>query len=56
VDWGALARRWELSGALIRNAMLRAAFLAAATESILSNELLLRATRAELIEMGRLGS
>ncbi len=56
VDWGALARRWELSGALIRNAMLRAAFLAAATQSILSNELLLRATRAELIEMGRLGS
>jgi len=56
VDWSGLAKKWELSGALIRNAMLRAAFIAASRASDLNNEILQRATRAELIEMGRLGS
>lgn len=56
VDWAGLAKRWEISGALIRNSMLRAAFLAAAYDTVLNNELLHRATRSELIEMGRLGS
>jgi hypothetical protein len=56
VDWTGLAKRWEISGAIIRNAMLRAAFLAAAFDQPLNNEILLRATRSELIEMGRLGS
>ena len=56
IDWTGLAKRWEISGALIRNAMLRAAFLAAAYDKPLNNEVLLRATRSELIEMGRLGS
>ena len=56
VDWAGLAKRWEISGALIRNAMVRAAFLSAAYDKPLNNEMLLRATRSELIEMGRLGS
>lgn len=56
VDWSGLAKRWEISGAIIRNSMLRAAFLAAAFDSPLNNEILWRATRSELIEMGRLGS
>jgi len=56
VDWSGLAKKWELSGALIRNAMLRAAVIAASRASDLNNEILHRATRAELIEMGRLGS
>ncbi len=56
VDWGFLARRWEMSGALIRNAMVRAAFLAAARGSALTNELLRMAAKSELMEMGRLGS
>jgi len=56
VDWRYLAKRWEMSGAIIRNAMLRAAFLSAAQDRPLSNALLQQAARAELIELGRLGS
>jgi SpoVK/Ycf46/Vps4 family AAA+-type ATPase len=54
IDWGALAQRWEISGAAIRNAALRAAFLAAARGIAINEELLLTATRSELEEMGRL--
>jgi len=54
IDWSELAHRWELSGALIRNAALRAAFLAAARGVAVSEELLTIATRSELEEMGRL--
>ena len=56
IDWMALAKRWEISGAIIRNAMLRAAFLSAAYGRPLDNELLQRATKSELWELGRLGS
>lgn len=56
VDWTRLARRWEMSGAIIRNAVLRAAFLAAARGGPLTNELLTQAARSELMELGRLGN
>ncbi len=56
VDFDQLARKWEMSGAIIRNAMVRAAFLAAAGGGPLTQELLTRASRSELIELGRLGS
>ncbi|MCB9549150.1 MAG: ATP-binding protein [Myxococcales bacterium] len=56
VDLEWLARRWEMSGALIRNAFVRAAFLAADAATPISQEMLVRATRAELAEVGRLGS
>lgn len=56
LDWPGLARQWEMSGALIRNAMVRAAFLAAAQDTPLTTALLHQAARSELIEMGRLGS
>lgn len=55
VDFGQLARKWEMSGAIIRNAMLRAAFLAAASGGSMTQAMLTRAARAELMEMGRLG-
>ena len=55
VDWGFLAKKWEMSGAIIRNAMVRAAFLAADRGTALSDELLQQAARAELMELGRLG-
>ncbi len=55
VDWQALAERWEMTGALIRNAMLRAAFLAAARQAVLDERLIREAARSELMEMGRLG-
>ncbi len=55
VQWDKLARRWEMSGAIIKNAVLRSAFLAAARNEPLTMELLTRAARAELMEMGRLG-
>ncbi|MEZ4436870.1 MAG: ATP-binding protein [bacterium] len=56
IDWLALARQWEMSGAIIRNAMLRAAFLAAARKRPLDELLIREAARSELFEMGRLGS
>ncbi|MBU1431406.1 ATP-binding protein [Myxococcota bacterium] len=56
VSWSKLAKRWEMSGAIIRNAVLRAAFLSAASEGVMTQALLERAARAELMELGRLGS
>ncbi len=56
VDFAVLARKWEMSGAIIRNAMVRAAFLAAAGDGRLTQQMLTRAARSELIELGRLGS
>lgn len=56
VDLDALAQRFTLSGALIRNVVVRAAFLAAAANGPVTQALLMRATRAELQEMGRLAS
>lgn len=56
VDLDRLARRFEMSGALIRNAVVRAAFLAAAADRPVDQAMLEQATRAELREMGRLAS
>jgi hypothetical protein len=54
IEWQVFAERWEISGAVIRNAMLRAAFLAAARDAPLDAAMLTEATRAELFELGRL--
>lgn len=61
VDLDLLAKRFTLSGALIRNAVVRAAFRAAAMTPAdgpirLDHATLEQATRAELREMGRLAS
>jgi hypothetical protein len=55
LDLGTLARRYQLSGGYIRNAAVRAAFLAALEESPLRQEHLERAVKLEYREMGKLG-
>jgi hypothetical protein len=52
LDLGNLARRYEMSGGYIRNAALRAAFLAAEEQTALSHFHLERAIRAEFRERG----
>jgi hypothetical protein len=54
VDVAALARNFELSGGLIRNAVLRAAFMAASRERPLDQSLLSLAARIEMREQGLL--
>ncbi|MCW5803704.1 MAG: ATP-binding protein [Deltaproteobacteria bacterium] len=54
LDLGALARRFKLSGGYIRNAAVRAAFLAAEEHAPLTQEHLERAIRAEFRELGQL--
>jgi len=54
LDLGDLARRYKMSGGYIRNAALRAAFLAAEEQSPLSQDHLERAVRAEFREGGKL--
>ena len=49
-----LARRFQLSGGYIRNAVLRAAHLAADEERPVTADTLIRAVRLELAEMGKL--
>ena len=51
---GDLARRYKMSGGYIRNAALRAAFLAAEENGALSQDHLERAVRAEFREGGKL--
>jgi SpoVK/Ycf46/Vps4 family AAA+-type ATPase len=53
-DLAALARKHQLSGGYIRNAVLRAAFLAAQEEVPLTQEHLERAIKLEYREMGKL--
>jgi MoxR-like ATPase len=53
---GALARKYQLSGGYIRNACLRAAFLAAQDETALHQRHLERAVALELTELGKLSS
>jgi SpoVK/Ycf46/Vps4 family AAA+-type ATPase len=53
-DLAGLARRYRMSGGYIRNAALRAAFLAADEKSPLTQEHLERAVRAEFNETGKL--
>jgi SpoVK/Ycf46/Vps4 family AAA+-type ATPase len=52
VDFGELGRRFEVSGGNIRNAAIRAAFLAANEEHIIDQDTLVRATLREAREMG----
>jgi AAA+ superfamily predicted ATPase len=54
LDLGDLARRYKMSGGYIRNAALRAAFLAAEEQAPLSQDHLERAVRAEFREGGKL--
>ncbi len=54
LDLADLARRYKMSGGYIRNAALRAAFLAAEEEAPLSQDHLERAVRAEFREGGKL--
>jgi AAA+ superfamily predicted ATPase len=52
VDVGRLGRDFKMTGANIRNAVLAAAFLAAAESSTITQDHLLRAARAEYRSMG----
>jgi AAA+ superfamily predicted ATPase len=54
LDLGAIARRFELSGAHIRNIALAAAFLAAGEEDVVTMNHLIRATQREYQKMGKL--
>ena len=54
LDYAALSRRFKLSGGYIRNAVLRAAFLAAEEGTAITQELLERAVRSEFREIGKL--
>ncbi|HEY5935277.1 MAG TPA: ATP-binding protein [Kofleriaceae bacterium] len=54
IDFRGLARRYKMSGGYIRNAMLRAAFLAAEEKSPLTQSHLERAVVAEFREGGKL--
>ncbi len=55
LDLANLAQRYELSGGYIRNAVLRAAYLAAADGRILADEHLRRAVTLEYQRAGQLG-
>ena len=54
IDFGSLATRFKLSGGYIRNASLRAAFLAAEEGMALTQDHIERAIRAEFREIGKL--
>lgn len=54
VRWEELARKFKFSGGNIKNVVLRAAFLAAAEDGIVTEALLHKAASAEKREMGRL--
>ncbi|HEX3482631.1 MAG TPA: ATP-binding protein [Kofleriaceae bacterium] len=54
LDLAELARRYQLSGGYIRNATVRAAFLAAEEQSPLTQDHLERAIRAEFREIGKI--
>mgnify|MGYP001582203814 FL=1 len=55
-DLAELARRYRMSGGYIRNATLRAAFLAAEEHSPLTQDHLERAVKAEFREIGKLAA
>jgi len=56
VNFGQLAEQFEMSGGYIKNAAVRAAFLAAAAGRMpISHALVMRAAQLEWREMGRLG-
>jgi hypothetical protein len=53
VDFAALAARFEMTGGYIRNAAIRAAFLAAEDGTPIAMRHLVRAARAEYQAMGK---
>jgi len=54
IDFERLGRKFKLTGALIRNAILRASFYSAEGEGRLTEDLLIKAIRREQRDMGRL--
>jgi SpoVK/Ycf46/Vps4 family AAA+-type ATPase len=56
LDVAALARKFPMTGGYIRNSVLRAAFLAAAENTALSQEHLMRAVHLEYSDMGKLAA
>ena len=56
LDLGVLARKYQLSGGYIRNACMRAAFLAAQGETVLHQHHLERAVALEFAELGKLST
>ena len=54
IDFRALASKFEMSGGYIRNAALRAAFLAADRDEVISSALLERAARMEYEAIGKI--
>lgn len=54
INWKSLAKDYEISGGYIKNAVLRAAFLAAEANSPISMVLLRRSASLEMEDMGRL--
>ena len=54
IDWNRMAKRFELSGGNIRNAVLRAAFYAAEGNRLMDQEMLEKAATREADEMGKL--
>jgi SpoVK/Ycf46/Vps4 family AAA+-type ATPase len=55
LDLSSLAQRFEMSGGYIRNAVLRAAFLAAAEDRMIGLPDLKRAAELEYAAMGKIG-
>ena len=54
INWKSLAKDYEISGGYIKNAVLRAAFLAAAAHTPINMTLLRRSASLEMEDMGRL--
>ena len=54
INWKSLAKDYEISGGYIKNAVLRAAFLAAAANTPINMTLLRRSASLEMEDMGRL--
>ena len=54
IDFERLGHHFEMSGGNIKNAVLRAAFRAAAEDGVITEEILFRAGHAEATEMGML--
>ncbi|MFA5625259.1 MAG: ATP-binding protein [Bradymonadales bacterium] len=56
IDYRDLANEFEISGGYIRNAILRAAFIAAANDEVITQDTLYTAARIEMKSMGMLVS
>ncbi len=56
IDYRELATEFEISGGYIKNSILRAAFIAASTNSVVDQDILYQAARIEMKSMGMLVS